>query len=239
MIGKPPAIDPTAPEPFGFGHRSSYAGHVARRRAIGPAQRHKAGITLGQPMAGPHRTPFDAHPQVTGQCERDEIGIGGDDLVICGTGVLPSGIGTAIVEGWLAIEHHVDSAVQAGRRADEHVIGVEVARRAPVQRRAVARPVPGPDGHEVPYGQPTGTGLPGGRQHHRAPHVPAVGGHGRVCRRQPERPGGPIKDHAEDARVVRSGQAQPLDRPGGRHQAGVLTVGEEGIVGDGRKDCFQ
>src|ERR1019366_3962318 len=119
------------------------------------------------------------------------------------------GVALAVVERRLASEGEVDTAVQARRLADEDVPGVGVARGSPVALGPRGLPVPRTDGQEVRDGQPAAPRLPRRGQHHRPRDVLAVRRDRVVGWWEGERAGGSVEDRAEDARVVRTGDAQP------------------------------
>ena len=65
--------------------------------------------------------------------------------------------------------------------------------------------------------------------------VAAIGRHLHVVRGDPEGPGVPAEDRAEDAGRVEPRHAHPVDRAARRQQGGHLAVAEEPVVADGHR----
>ena len=84
-------------------------------------------------------------------------------------------------------------------------------------------------------GHPSGRGLPGRFQHHRPRDIPAMLGHVGVAGAEPERARGPVQQRTEHTRRVGAGQAQPFERAVRRNQAALLAIGQESVIGNGRK----
>ena len=126
--------------------------------------------------------------------------------------VLPARVDAPVVEGGLAVQEDVDAPMETGRGAHEDVAGVGVARGPAVPLGPGTRPVPRADGEEVGDREPPAARLPGRRERHGARDVLAVRRHRAVLGREAERACGAVEDRAEDARVVRAREAQPLDR---------------------------
>ncbi len=145
--------------------------------------------------------------------------------------VLPAGVGPAVVEHRLAVEHDVDLALDAADRTNQHVLGLVVPGDASV---VLPPPVLGPRPHEqrVANDQPAGACLPRGLEHVGARQVAATGGHQQLGRAQAERSCPSIEDGAEDAGAVGAGQAEPFDAAAGAHQRAHFTVGQERVLCD-------
>ena len=133
-----------------------------------------------------------------------------------------------------AVHHDLDPATDAGRDPDQG------AGRAKIGRGTVVVRPPGPafgraDRQEVLHDHPSRGGLPGGFQHHRPRDVPAMLRHLGIAGAEPEGASAPVQQRPEHARGVRAWQAQPLDGAVWRNQAALLAVGQEPILGNGRK----
>ncbi len=113
------------------------------------------------------------------------------------------------------------------------MFGVPVSRRAPVGVGPLRCAVPTSDNQTVGDDEPAVRRLPGRLKNIGTRQVTTPSWDHRPVRPEPEAACGPVKDRAEDRRSVRPWQAHPLDVAARRDQSGGLTVGEEGVLGDG------
>ena len=204
-----------------------------------PAQRDEDVVAFLHPGAGPRLAALQPDAQVGGQPHRRmRVGILGgprDRLAVCLGRVLPAGADAVVVERRLALHHQLDRAADTPHRAQQDVLGVPVHRGAAVGARPRLDVVPRTHHQRVAHDDPAGVRLPGGLQDQAARQVAARGGHRDAVGPEPEVSGAAVQDGPEHAGRVRPRHAQPLHRTGGRDQAGVLTVGEERVVGDRRE----
>ena len=149
--------------------------------------------------------------------------------------VLPVGADPVVVERRLAVHHQLDRAAHASHGAQQRVLGVPIHRYPAMRPRPCLDVVPRAHHHGVADDHPAGVGLPGGLQDQAARQVTPGGGHRDAVRADPEVPGTAIQDGPEHAGRIGPRHAQPLHRSTRGDQAGVLAVGEEGVVGDRRK----
>ena len=200
-----------------------------------PGQRAEPGLALLQPGPRPGARPLQAHPHVRGQGQRHVAALGGDDgLVVALAGVLPAAPLAAVVEGGLAVHAELDRAVHAPHGAQQHVLGVVVGRRPPVRAAVPVVVPPRPHDQAVAHHHPALAAVPAGLQDHGAGQVAPVGRDHQVLGAEPEPPGVPVQQGAENARAVHPRQAHPLDRAARRDQRGDLAVRQEAVIGDRR-----
>ncbi len=239
MVGEVADVDPLPPALAGLPHLVGGLVIGLRHRVFRPAQRDEDVVAFLHPGAGPRLAALQPDAQVGGQPQRRmRVGILAgpcDRLAVGLRRVLPAGADAVVVERRLAVHHQLDRAAHTAHRAQQDVLGVPVHRRAAMGARPRLDVVPRAHHQRVADDHPAGVGLPGGLQDQAARQVAARGGHGHPVGPQPEVPGAAVQDRAEHARRVRPRHAQPLHRAGGRDQAGVLTVGEERVVGDRRE----
>ena len=153
--------------------------------------------------------------------------------------VLPVGADPVVVERRLAVHHQLDGAADASHGAQQGVFGLPVHRGAAMRPRPRLDVVPRAHHQRVADDHPAGVGLPRGLQDQAARQVTPGGGHRDAVGAHPEVPGAAIQDRAEHAGRIGSWHAQPFHRSTRGDQAGVLAVGEEGVVGDRRKGVPQ
>ncbi len=182
MIRESAAVDPVSPEATGFRATRVHLGARGRHRAVTPTQDHEGRLTLSQTVSGANGATFDAKAHVTGQRQSVEVGIVGRYLIVGISRVLPIRVGPAVIEGRLTVQQHVDRAVKTRRRAHQNTPSVEIPGRTTMEVGAVARAVPGTNGHVVVDDQPTAAGLPRGGEDHRSWNVLAVGRHRAIDR---------------------------------------------------------
>ena len=125
-------------------------------------------------------------------------------------------------------------ALHALNRADEHVVGVVVGRRARVGDHRLAR-MPVADRQRVADDEPAGWGHPGRLEDVGARLVAPSSGNVDAVWSHAERTGAAIEQRTEHARPVEAGQAEPFDRAVGRDERAGMAVGEERVVGDRRE----
>jgi hypothetical protein len=189
MIGhlRAGVTEPVAPDDdrgvhlrLGIGHRGD--------GAVPPGQRDEGSATLRQ--RGACRRPGAAETEVEAARQHDFRLVcqhaGGD--AVAGTLIAPRAGGSAVVEERHAVQHQVNLAGDACRRADEHPAAGVIARRPPVPVDPLLA-LPRPHHQRVAHHEPTGGGGPGRLEHHRARDVPALSRHPRVHRAEPEEPG--------------------------------------------------
>ena len=107
--------------------------------------RHEARLALVEVIADAHGPSLDAEPKIADEDELRIIRSRRRHLLVARSGVLPVGVGPAVVESGLTVEGDIDRAVEARGVAKQDVLCVEISRRAPVQGGSVRRAVPRAD----------------------------------------------------------------------------------------------
>ena len=236
VIGEAPAVKPVLPMMGGPHEPAVGLLEVLRGRVLAPGQRAVDLLALLHPVASRRPRPLEPEAQVGRQPELDVRALGrGHALVVAAVAVLPVGRLAPVVEHRLAVEHHLDLAVDAADRPQQDVIGVVVGGGAPVRVRALVLVVPVPISSTSRTMIQPATGAPARLEHHRARQVPARGRDGDAGGAEPERARVAVEHRAEHARRVDAGQAQPFDVAARRDQRDRLAVGQKAVVGDRRK----
>jgi hypothetical protein len=186
VVGKVAPADPLVPEIGRARQPCVRRRKVLRWRPVIPGQGAERLIAGLHPAAGDRARPLEAEIQV--RCQPHlrlavEHGLG---LPVPVAGVAPGAAAPAVVEGRLALHDHVDRAVQAPHRPQQHPLGAVVGRHPPVRARPAGVMPPRPDQQHVPGDRPAGRDAPGGLEHHRARQVPAAGRDAYVRRPDPE-----------------------------------------------------
>ena len=243
MVGEVADVDPLPPGLAGLPHLVGGFFVRLRRRMLGPAQRDEHVVALFEPGPGPRLPAFQPDPQVGGQ-SKCRMGVrifaGARDRLTVGVGgVLPGGVHAGVVERRLAVHHQLDGAAHALHGPQQDMFGIPVHRGPAMRPRAGVDVVPRPHDQCIPHDHPAGVGLPGGLHDQAARQVAARGRHRHPIGAEPEMTGAAVQDRAEDAGGVRPRYAQPFDGAGRGDQAGVLAVGQEGIVRDRRERVAQ
>ena len=145
MLGEHPLVDPAPPElgrplhPLeglvGVGRRGPLGPVLLRRGPLRarPAQCREGPVALAQGGPGVRASAFEADPEVGDQPQLDvALAAVGDRLAVALVGVLPAGLGTAVVEHRLAVQAQLDVADDALHRAEQDVLGLVVGRWPPV-----------------------------------------------------------------------------------------------------------
>jgi hypothetical protein len=241
MVREPAPGQPVLPVVRGPDQPAAGVGVAERRLVAGPGQRHEVMLTLPHPGSGHGPAALEAKPHVGGQGQPG-VGVGGgrpaDALRVVPVGVLPAPRVCAVAEHRLAVEGDLDLAGDAADRAQQHVVGVVVGRRAAVRVRQFGVVVPGAHQQRVTDHQPAGRGGPAGLQHHRPRQVAPGGGHADPLGAEPEAARRPVQHRAEHAGRVHPRQAQPLHVPAGGDQRGGLAVRQEAVLADRRERGF-
>ena len=233
MVGEAPAVEPMLPVMRGPDLAPVGVLIGARRRMLAPRQRAEDRLALLHQVPRGRKRPLDAEVQIRHEAQLDVAAVGLDDrLVVVLSGVAPHAAHGAVVECRLALEAHLHLAVDAADRAQEHVVGVVVGRRAPMRVRALAGVVPRADQERVADDDPPASRVPARLEDHRARQVPPRGRNPDVQWTKPEHARRAIENRAEHARRVHPRQAQPLDVAARGDERGGLAVGKEGVVGD-------
>ena len=236
-------VDPLPPAFAGRPHLVD--GLVVRlgRGMLRKAQCDKDVVALFQPRARPRLAALQPDAQVGGQPQRRvriRVMVRPRNGFPVATGrVLPVRAGPVVIERRLAIHHQLDGAAHAAHGAQHRVFGVPVHRYAAMRPRPRLDVAPRAHHHRVADDHPAGVGLPGGLQDQAARQVPPAGRDGDAVGAEPEVPGAAIQDGPEHAWRIGPWHAQPFHRSTRGDQAGVLAVGEKGVVGDGRKGVSQ
>ena len=231
MVGELPAVEPVLPVVGGPDELAVGLLERARCRMLAPRQRAEDLLALLDQVPGGRARPLDAEVEVARQVQLEAAALD-RHLSVVVAGVLPAAALAAVVERRLADERELDLAVHAAHRAQEHVVGVVVGRRAAVRVRAVLVVVPGTHEQEVADDDPAAAGPPGRLEDHRAGQVAPRGGDVHAGRAEPEHAGVAVEDRAEDARRVHPRQAHPLDAAGRGDERRRLAVRQEAVVGD-------
>ena len=154
------------------------------------APRQRAEDRARPPSSGAGRSPAAPRSRgcrsVVSRSSTSQPSAAGDALVVAVAGVLPLRADGAVVERRLAVERQLDLAVDAADRAQQHVVGVVVGRRAPVGVRALLLVMPGPDQQRVADDDPAAAASTSSS---RAPSSPAGSGAPPAPRRRPGRAG--------------------------------------------------
>jgi hypothetical protein len=241
VVGDLGRAQPVAPEIDRGVQRAERFLRAARNAALPPRQGDERRLALGE-----RRAPITARTQ---HAERDTAGQfelqitlprGDRHSVVPVTLVTPCPAGSPVIEQRGTVHDGLDPAADARRDPDQRADRAEFS-RSPVVIRPPSLALDRAHGQEVLNGHPSRRRLPGRLQHHRPWHIPAVLGHLDIAGTEPERASGPVQQRPEHTRGVGAWQAQPLDRPVRRHQAALLAIGQESIVGDRRKHahrCF-
>ena len=167
--------------------------------------------------------------------------VGPRDRLSVATGrVLPARAGPVVVERRLAVHHQLDGAAHAAHGAQQRVLGVPVHRHAAMRARPRLDVAPRAHHHRVADDHPAGVGLPGGLQNQAARQV-APARKGRRRRRGSSRKWPAPRSRMAPNTLGESGRGTHSHStdPTRGDQAAVLAVGEEGVVGDGRKGVPQ
>ena len=211
MVGELAVAEPLVPE-VGGEHEPVVGVVVGLGAAVvAPRQRDERGVAVAQRGARAGAPALEADAQVGGQRQLDGLALGAPDrLAVAGPRVLPRDRLAPVVHARLALHVHLDAPVDAAHRAQQHVVGVVVGRRAPVRVRALVVVVPGPDEQHVAHDDPARAGAPRRLEDHRARQVALARGHRGVHRREPER-------------RRRRGRASPRRSTGRRSAAGTST----------------
>ena len=127
---------------------------------------------------------------------------------------------TAVVEGGLADELDLDSAVQALHRPHEHVVGVVVGRRPRVRRHRVLV-IPGTERERVSDDGPARRRLPGRLEDVRPRQVGPCRRVGDPERAEAEEARFAVEEAAEDAGSVEGGMHSQSIAPSGATSAPV------------------
>ena len=146
--------------------------------------------------------------------------------------VAPARRDPSVVEHRLAVDRDLHEPLQAFDRAEEQVVGLDVAGRAPLagERRVSVH------GPTLSASRTTSRPL---RVIHVVSRTMLASTAVRPARARPRgRPGSArsaIEQCSEDARGVEIGKAEPLDAAAARDERGDLAVGEEGEIADLRE----
>ena len=146
----------------------------------------------------------------------------------------PGPVDAAVVKARRADQLDGHLALDALDRAHQRVLGVVVGGWARVAAGALAR-VPVADRQRVRDDEPARRRHPRRLQHVGAGDVAAARRHVDPVGRDPERSRTAVEQRTEDARAVKSRQAQPLDGAVRRDQRAGVAVREERVVGDRRE----
>ena len=243
MIREVADVDPLPPAFAGRPHLVDGLVVGLGRGMLRKTQRDEDVVALFQPRARPRLAALQPDAQVGGQPQRRvrvRVVVGPRNGFPIATGrVLPVRAGPVVIERRLAVHHQLDGAAHAAHGAQQGVFGVPVHRYAAMRPRPRLDVAPRAHHHRVADDHPAGVGLPGGLQDQAARQVTPGGRDRDAVRAQPEVPGAAIQDGPEHAGRIGPGHAQPFHRSTRGDQAAVLAVGEEGVVGDGRKGVPQ
>src|SRR5579863_276236 len=153
-------------------------------------------------MAGPRRDALDAELEVAVEAQRAPRSDGVEGLRVAWDRC-PGAGGAAVVEHRLAEQLDLDRAMEALDRANEHVVGVVIGRRARVSGRCAGLALaPGADDQRVADERPSGRRLPGRLEHVGARLVAAARGNTHAGWPETESPGAAIEDRGEHARRI-------------------------------------
>ncbi len=201
---------------------------------LGPRQGDERLVAVVQRRAHEGVAALEPEPQVgvQAQLEIRDLRGGRRRHVVALGGVGPLDPVPAVVELGIAVDRHLDRAVDAADRPQQDVVGVVVVRCAPVRLGPFGLVVPAADQQDVPHDHPARPGLPGRLEDHRAGHVAACRRDLHARRRDAEVPGVAVEHRAEDRRAVHAGQAHPLDGAPGGDEGRDLAVREEPVVPD-------
>ena len=234
VVGKTRVTEPPTPE---LRRRIELPGslfhglrcHEIRRPRQGAVQR----LALLQHMAGTNAPPFDA------ECH---VGLQAQGLTraarVCGVPAAahenPLRRCAPVVEHRLAHQLHLHAAVEAGDRANQHVVGVLVRGRTGVGSDGVLS-LARSHRQRTPHVHPACRRVP----HHRNGVAARLVLPGRrnveAERPDPEHACLAVEEGTEHTGRVETGHAQPIDGTVGSDQRAGVTVREERVVRDRRK----
>jgi hypothetical protein len=83
-------------------------------------------------VAGAHGPSLDAEPKVADEDQLRIIRSRRRHLLVARSGVLPVGVGPAVVESGLTVQGDIDRAVKTGCITDQDALCVEISRSTPV-----------------------------------------------------------------------------------------------------------
>ena len=236
VVGERALGEPLVPEVRRSDEPLVAVGEARRGRVVAPAQRDVGEVAVVHRRARSHARGLDPESQVRAQAHLEVTALERPDaLVVAIAAVLPRGPRAAVVVDRVALHVHRDRAVDAAQRAQQHVLGVVVRRRAAVRVRALAVVAPGADQQHVAHDQPAGLRAPRRLEDVRARQVAAPRRDDRVGGRQREHAGVAVEHRAEQARAVHPWHAHPLDVAARRDERRRLAVRQEGVVGDRRE----
>ncbi len=157
---------------------------------------------------------------------------GRDRLAPSGPGVRPPGVGAAVVEHGLAVQHQVDLALDAAHRAQQHVRGAVVARAGACSPRAAPPPATRPSRARRGRGASRCASARWSRA--RSCRAGSGGPAGTSSSAGPSR-----NAPAERSRIAPNtlglsgrGQAEPLDAAARADERRDLAVGQEPVLRD-------
>ena len=235
VVGELALVEPAPPEVGGLVDLLPRLLGVGGRRVrlAVPRERSERGLAVVQPGERDGCAPRHAQAHVRGETQRGIVGTSvGHRLLVALTGVLPSGVGAAVVEDRLTVEDQLDLPLDAANRTHQHVPRFEVAGRTAVLLATAVGVDPRAHHQRVAHDEPPRPCLPGGLQHVGAGQVATAGGHQQLGGPEPEGAGSPVEDGAEHAGAVGARQAQPLDAPARPDQRRDLPVGQEPVFAD-------
>ncbi len=236
VIREAAPIEPVLPVVGGPDEPAVGLREVLRRRVRAPGQRAVDLLALLHPVPRRRPSALEPEPQVGPELQFDGAALGtGNALVVARAQVFPVRGLAAVVEGRIADERHLDLAIDAAHRPQQHVIGVVVGRRPPVCVRALVLVMPAAYQQHVADDDPAATRPPARLEDHRARQVASRGGDVDPKRAEAKGAGVTVEHGAEHARRVDPWQAHPLDVAARSDERHGLAIGEKRVVGDRRE----
>ena len=231
MVRKPRPVEPVAPVAAGRGKTLVRFVDVGRRlQALRPGERAIDLLVGRHDVPGASPVALDSNRHVCLKADRDPCAAG-----VCGPPApvdeRPLGVGSTVVERWLADQFDLDLPFEAADGPDEHVVGVGVGGWTRVRGDRVLTLVRS-HRERVPDHDPSGGRLPGGRHDVGAWLVVPGGRHVDAERAESKHAGPAIEQSAEHARRIEPRNAEPVDRPVGRDESARMAVRKKRVVGD-------
>ncbi len=232
VVGDGGQCEPVAPVLLGGGELLQGLGLGGRAVAL-PREREPGRLALLERGATVGARPEDPESEAPREVEGEVARANGDPLVPAVV-VGPLAGSGAVVELGDAVRLHLDPSAATRGDAQQRALAHRVAGNPPIALTALVGRR-GPHDEQVVHDQPPGRRVPGGLEHVRAGHVPALVGDVDAGGPEPEQAGRAIEQRPEEARRVGAGQAEPLHRPVGGDERAHLAVGQERVVGDVRE----
>jgi hypothetical protein len=235
MVGEAAVAEPPAPALRRPVHPLECLVDRLRRLGVAPGECDEGPVALTQRRAGACARALEAEAQTRVEPQPEcAVAAGRGSAVVAGTDLGPPRRRAPVVEHRLAVHGRRDGAVHALERAQEHAVGLSVARGPALLRRA-APVAPRTEQERVAHHEKAAPRHPARLDDHAAEDVSLTRRHVDAGRADAEAAGASVEQRAEDARRVEGRQAQPLEVAARRQQRADLLVGKEREVADRRE----